>query len=261
MNAKKYLDNEEQKLLKKRNDEQKKYLLTQQKQLRNIESNLVRHDLLHSETKTKIDLLNFLPEKIIVAFFATDPVNSDNRRLLLDEEVRDIQEKLRSSDHRDAVKLESRWALRAGDILQHMNELNPTVVHFSGHGTEEDELVLQDLNGDYAFVSLSSIVNTFQHFDSVRLIFFNSCHSYNLAAACTQYIDAAIGMNKEIGDKAARVFATQFYSAIGFGKSIPNAFNQAKSALMLQGIVEESTPELHLRAGIEESDLILVKPS
>jgi len=67
-------------------------------------------------------------------------------------------------------------------------------------------------------------------------------------------------MNQEIGDAAARVFAAQFYSAIGFGKSIPNAFKQAKSALMLEGIPEESTPELHIRLGIEESDLVLVKP-
>ncbi len=56
------------------------------------------------------------------------------------------------------------------------------------------------------------------------------------------------------------MFASQFYPAIGFGKPIPNAFKQAKNALMLEGIPEESTPELHLPSGIEESDLILVKP-
>ncbi|WP_233237285.1 CHAT domain-containing protein [Bordetella sp. LUAb4] len=201
-----------------------------------------------------------LPEKIVVAFFATDPATHSERRLLLDEEAREIQQKIRLSDHRDAVKLESRWALRPGDILQYMNELAPTIVHFSGHGTAEDELVLQDRNGDADYVSFERIVGTFELFDSVRLVFFNTCHSYIQAAACTQYVDAAIGMNQAIGDTAARIFAAQFYSAIGFGKSIPNAFKQAKQALMLEGIPEASTPELHLRMGAEEVDLVLVKP-
>ena len=254
------LDSEDAKALKKRNEEQKRQQDAQQMQLRTMKSSLTQHEILHRETIARVDRLSALPEQIVVAFFATDPATASDRRLLLDEEVREIQQKIRLSDHRDAVKLESRWALRPGDILQYMNELGPTVVHFSGHGTNQDELVLQDRNGDAAFVSLTSLVGAFELFDSVRLVFFNTCHSYNQAAACTQYVDAAIGMNQTIGDTAARVFASQFYSAIGFGKSIPNAFKQAKNALMLEGIPEESTPELHLRSGIEESDLILVKP-
>lgn len=254
------LEKEEAKQLKKRNDEQKRQQQLQQNQLRSMESNLMRHETLHDVAIKRLDQLSLLPEKITVAFFATDPATASDRRLLLDEEVREIQEKLRLSDHRDAIKLESRWALRPGDILQYMNELAPTIVHFSGHGTNQDELVLQNSSGNAAIVSLSSIVNTFECFDSVRLIFFNTCHSYNQAAACTQHIDAAIGMSQEIGDTAARVFAAQFYSAIGFGKSIPQAFIQAKTALMLEGIDEDSTPILHLRSGFNESDLVLVAP-
>lgn len=254
------LDGEEAKTLRKRNIEQQKLQEAQKRQFREVESNLKMHDSLHREASVRIDKLSALPEKITVAFFATDPATASDRRLLLDEEVRGIHQKIRLSDHRDAVKLESRWALRPGDILQYMNELKPTIVHFSGHGSDHDELVLQDRNGDAALVSMDSIVGTFELYDSVRLVFFNTCHSFNQAAACTRYVDAAIGMNQSIGDEAARVFSAQFYSAIGFGHSIPNAFRQAKTALMLEGIAEESTPELHLRDGVDESDLILVKP-
>lgn len=254
------LDGEETKALRKRNEEQKRQQEAHQMQLRAVKSSLTQHELLHRETIARIDQLSALPEQIVVAFFATDPATASDRRLLLDEEVREIQQKIRLSDHRDAVKLESRWALRPGDILQYMNELKPVIVHFSGHGTNQDELVLQDRNGDAALIPLASIVGAFGLFDSVRLVFFNTCHSYNQAFACIEYVDAAIGMNQEIGDTAARIFASQFYSAIGFGKSIPAAFRQAKSALMLEGIPEETTPELHLREGVEESDLVLVKP-
>ena len=252
------LDSETAKTLKIRNAEQMLQLAAQRRQFSTVESNLHHHESLHRQTIARVDRLSALPEKIVVAFFATDPATASDRRLLLDEEVREIHQKIRLSDHRDAVKLESRWALRPGDILQYMNELKPTIVHFSGHGTAEDELVLQDRNGDATYVSLESIVKVFEHFDSVRLLFFNTCHSYRQAASCTTYVDAAIGMNQEIGDAAARVFAAQFYSAIGFGKSIPTAFKQAKNALMLEGIKEESTPELHLREGVEEDQLVLV---
>ena len=73
-------------------------------------------------------------------------------------------------------------------------------------------------------------------------------------------VDIAIGMNTSIGDEAALVFASQFYSSIGFGKSIEVSFNQAKAALMLEGIPEETTPELFVRDGLQANSIILVQP-
>ena len=67
-------------------------------------------------------------------------------------------------------------------------------------------------------------------------------------------------MNTSIGDEAAFVFASQFYSSIGFGKSIEVSFNQAKAALMLEGIPEETTPELFVRDGLQANSIILVQP-
>jgi hypothetical protein len=59
---------------------------------------------------------------------------------------------------------------------------------------------------------------------------------------------------------AARVFAAQFYSAIGFGRSVQNAFDQAKLQLVLQGIDEDKIPQLFVRAGIDANEIILVRP-
>lgn len=255
------MEREEAKVQRRNNAEQQKLHDMQKQQFREMESSIKVHDALHRETVARVDKLSALPEKITVAFFATDPATASEHRLLLDEEVRAIHEKIRLSDHRDAVKLESRWALRPGDILQYMNELKPTIVHFSGHGSDHDQLVLQDRNGEIVLVSMESIVGTFELYDSVRLVFFNTCYSFNQAAACSQYVDAAIGMNQSIGDDAARVFSAQFYSAIGFGYSIPKAFKQARNALMLEGLPADATPELYLRDGIDEDDLILVKPT
>jgi hypothetical protein len=75
-----------------------------------------------------------------------------------------------------------------------------------------------------------------------------------------QHIPAAIGMNTAIGDEAARIFAAQFYSSLGFGHSVGKAFRQAKAALMLESIPEESTPELFMTPGLDADELVIVKP-
>ncbi|WP_223670186.1 CHAT domain-containing protein [Xanthomonas citri] len=233
----------------------------QEQRMSQIGRSLRQHDILHQQTRAELANLRVLPEKITVAFFASDPGSDKSNRLLLDEEVRAIQHNLRLSEHRDSVEFQSRWAVRPGDLFQALNEIKPTIVHFSGHGSSEDELVLQDDLGNAKFVSKQAIVQTIALVsDAARLVFFNTCFSYEQARACTEHVDAAIGMNSSIGDEAARIFAGQFYSAIGFGLSIPQAFQQAKARLLLEEIAEDTTPQLYIKEGVEEGDLILGNP-
>ena len=67
-------------------------------------------------------------------------------------------------------------------------------------------------------------------------------------------------MNTSIGDAVARTFASQFYSAIGFGRSVQRAFRQGRAMLMAEGIPEHDTPELFVTEGLDADDLVLVKP-
>ena len=135
-------------------------------------------------------------------------------------------------------------------------------MHFSGHGSTQDELLFQDEHGGTKAVTKAAIVQTMAATSGdIQLVFFNTCYSRGQAEAVVQHVPAAIGMNTAIGDLAARVFSAQLYSSIGFGHSISKAFEQAKAAVMLEGIPEESTPELFLRAGIDGAQLVLVQPS
>jgi hypothetical protein len=74
-----------------------------------------------------------------------------------------------------------------------------------------------------------------------------------------QYVDVAIGMTTSIEDEAARVFSAQLSSSIGFGHSVKKAFEQARTALMLEGIPEEDTPELFARDGVPAESVVLVR--
>jgi hypothetical protein len=63
-----------------------------------------------------------------------------------------------------------------------------------------------------------------------------------------------------IDQLSARIFAAQFYSAIGFGLSLKRAFSQAKAAVMLEGISEHDAPELFVADGLDADQIVLVKP-
>ncbi len=244
---------------KKRKSESDKLRKEQEQNLRNISSTLQHHKNLHTETRSQIEELKSIPEKIVVLFLASNPI--DQQQLRLDEEARSISEMIRKSKHRDSVKFETCWAVQPIDLLQAINEYKPSIIHFSGHGSDNDEIIFQTNDGRTKIVSKEAIVQTMMATsDGIRLVFFNTCYSRNQAEAVSEYVEATIGMNTSIGDEAARVFSSQFYSSIGFGLSVKKSFEQAKALLMLENISEEETPELFIKQGICSEDLIIVKP-
>ena len=141
--------------------------------------------------RQEIDEMKALPEKITVLFLAANPKSTP--QLNLDEEARAIREKIRLSEYRDSVQFESRWAVRAGDILQAINETNPTIVHFSGHGTDLGELVLLNPDGTEKFVSAEAITAAMATAsDTIRLVVFNACFSEAQAESVVNHIEAAV---------------------------------------------------------------------
>ena len=256
------LDRAEAQSQRKKDQDEKRRRDATLRQSREVTREIERQSHLHSRMSASPIIVKFedLPEQITVLFIASNP--TDQTQLRLDEEIREIQKKIRESDYRESINLESVWATRPTDLLQAINEHKPTIVHFSGHGSNQDELVLQDDIGDSQVVSKETLVELFKVVSSnIQLIVFNTCFSENQANDVTNHISAAIGMGNSIGDEAARVFAAQLYSAIGFGKSVGEAFGQAKVALILHNIPEENTPQLFVSSDLNEYDIVLVQPS
>lgn len=195
-----------------------------------------------------------------ILFLAANPTRIT--QLALDEECRQITEKIRAADHRDSLELITRWAVRPEDLLQHLNEHRPHVVHFSGHGTSTEEIILLDKDRNPMTVPAPALKQLFGTLkDNIRVVVLNACFSEPQATAITEVVDCAVGMNKAIGDDAAIAFAAAFYQAIGFGRSVKVAFESGKTALMLAGIPEEKTPELLCRKGVDPATLVIIQPS
>lgn len=261
----KELASEEKKLMQEQEKNRKKRNAELNNNYSQLQSDVSRQkyetDLLIEEVRK----MKEPKEKVNILFLGANPDiilqdGTKKTKLKLEKETREIQEAITKSLNRDSIHFETRLAVRTSDLFQAINEVNPTIIHFSGHGTATGELVLQD-NGDQPkFVDIEAIVKMIEaSTDNLRLVVFNNCFSSLFAESVSEIVEASIGMNDTISDEAAIIFASQLYSAIGFGNSLEKAFNQAKSRLLLEGINEDLTPELYVNEKFKSSNIYIVK--
>jgi len=150
----------------------------------------------------------------------------------LDREIRDIREGLRRSQNRDHFHIEVRGAVRPEDLRRSLLDVTPQIVHFCGHGTGEDGLVLEDDDGKAQLVKSDKLARLFENFaDQVECILLNACYSDVQANALIEHINYVIGMNREVPDAAAIAFSIGFYDGIGAGKSVETAYKLGCSAI------------------------------
>jgi len=195
------------------------------------------------------------------------------QRLALDEEWRAIHDKIRGARCHDQLKFCSRWAVRSDDLLQALSEENPTILHFSGHGTGEPGLSFQSDDGGIERVTAAAITAVMRAAGaSVKVVVLNACFSEIQAQALVAVVPCVIGVRHEIGDKAALAYAASFYRALAFGRSVANAHLHGVAALSLlaanqrmrDGGVTDATspvaaPTLLTRSDIDAEQVYVVR--
>src|SRR5215831_18568117 len=72
-------------------------------------------------------------KKHVILFAAANP--SSTSRLALDDECTAIERELRMTSGRDDFDFRSKWAVSVDELMRHLNELQPAILHFSGHGS------------------------------------------------------------------------------------------------------------------------------
>lgn len=198
------------------------------------------------------------PAEITVLFLASSP--EDEAQLRLDKEIREIEIRLRATEYRDSIRFVPRVARQLTDLIQDLNEVRPQIVHFSGHGNqaqlafENAEGRAQPLSNDTLGVLLAATS------DRIRLAVFNSCQSATQAELATEYVSFAIGMETSVEDERAKTFAAQFYNSLGFGKTLAEAFEQARAQVTLAHGTGGESPRLFEAPGEDAAATVLVSP-
>ncbi|GIE35409.1 hypothetical protein Ait01nite_084540 [Actinoplanes italicus] len=220
-----------------------------------MHGNIIHHPQIASPLKTN-RRTGADDHRIRILMLAANP--QPGARLAIDEEAREITEKLRLSQDRDDFDLITRWAVRPADLLQSLNEHRPHIVHFSGHGTTTGEIMLAAADRGPQQVSPEALAAVFRATpDNTRVVLLNACYSAVQAQAIGTYIDFIIGMQAPINDRSATIFAAAFYSALGFGRSLRQAFEQGVAALMLHGMPDHDVPQLLIRHGVDPDETLM----
>lgn len=221
------------------------------------------------------------PSRHVILFLAANP--SETTRLALDEECAAIERELRMTTGRDDFDFRSRWAVSVDEVMRALNELQPTIIHFSGHGGGSAGVYVYDAQQkprsgqrDIGVVSSAGIQlvdeqRQPQHVSaraltqmiasaapSARLVVLNACFTDGVAEALRGVVDCVVGMRGAIGDDAARSFAVGFYRALGHRRSVGNAIEQAVATLAAKQLPDEHLPICYTRDGVSAAEVALM---
>jgi hypothetical protein len=131
----------------------------------------------------------------------------------------------------------------------------PHIVHFSGHASKKHKLILGGAPGRGKTIDQQGLVEMLALYNHhVRLVLLNACFTKLQARSIAEVIDYSVGSGRGIGDKGSVAFAGAFYRALGFGRSIREAFDSAKAELVLTRMPRTQGIELFVRDGISEKD-------
>lgn len=195
--------------------------------------------------------------KRVILFLSANPSRSSGRAL--DEECAAIERELRMASHRDALEFHSKWAVTVDDMMRHLGELKPTIIHFSGDSADAGGGIHLQGDRDAAQLvtgrALTMMIRSAAA--SARVVVLNACYSEPQADAVRSVVDCVVGMAGTIGNAAARSFAVAFYRALGNGSSVGNAVDQAVAVLAAKGMPEEVMPRCVTRDGIDQYQVTL----
>jgi len=131
------------------------------------------------------------------------------------------------------------------DISQALLDVNPQIVHFSGHGTRTGALCVENGVGQIHPIQPEALGALFEIFaGEVSCVILSACYSAVQAQAISKHVRYVIGMSQAIGDKAAIAFSVGFYQALGAGRSVEEAYKLGCVQIRMENIPEHLTPVL-----------------
>ncbi|MBW4608155.1 MAG: CHAT domain-containing protein [Hassallia sp. WJT32-NPBG1] len=211
-------------------------------------------------------------KKILI--LSANPRNTDWLRL--DEEIREIKTALKRSKYRDNFEVITEGAVRIDDLRRALLDSEPQIVHFSGHGTGNNNIVLENNSGELQkqrkayrlnspsggialennsgqmqLVSTKSLTDLFKNFqNTIECVLLNACYSEVQAEEIHKHIYCVIGMERSIRDDAAIKFSQGFYDVIGAGRNYEDAFQLGSNNIDLNGIPQSLIPTIKINKDI-----------
>ncbi|TMQ11993.1 MAG: CHAT domain-containing protein [Deltaproteobacteria bacterium] len=213
----------------------------------------------------------------LILFLATN--SGGTNQLALDRECAAIESELRMSPNREDFELCSKWAVSVDEMARHLMQLQPTIIHFSGHGICSERvrsrpssrdrdvgiaacsnggIYLKNEHGGPQIVPARALTMMIRSAAaSARVVVLNACYSDAQACELCTAVDCVVGMAGVIHDDDARSFSVGFYRARGNRRSVGNALDHAVATLAAKQLADEHVPRLRTRDGVDARQVVL----
>jgi hypothetical protein len=166
-----------------------------------------------------------------------------------------IREVLGGSEQKELFVFESRGAVTKDLLIDHLLKIKPNILHISGHGNSDEQLLLEDVEGYKEEVSIQKLSDLLSGFlDHIDCVFLNTCHSLSGIGNFNENIPYIIGMNKEIPDDVAIDFSKNFYNVLFNGRTIKDAFKISLATIALTDTGDEYIPKLIINSAAVKED-------
>jgi len=178
-----------------------------------------------------------MPKKTVCMLLAS-PRGTEPLRL--DQEVRDALQKLKNVET-PTVQIDLRLALAAkqSEIMDHLLNSRPQIIHFSGHGGG-GMIFFEDEIGTSSPVTADGLAAIVDALGSVECVVLNACNSSDLATATKAHVKFVIGCNDTINDDAAVTFTRSFYRTLAHGRDYSESYKVAIADVRLQHGADEA---------------------
>ncbi len=125
-----------------------------------------------------------MKKKILI--LSSNPRND----LQLNREIKDLKNIIKRSQNQSQFEMEFELDVHLEQLHPLFLEEKPRIVHFCGHGTGEQGLVLQNQAGREQKVSTDALSDLFELFDKeVECVFLNACYSEVRANEIVRHIN------------------------------------------------------------------------
>jgi len=181
-----------------------------------------------------------------VLVLAANPIDTD--LLQLEQEAELIQQRLQEGTVGKGFVVKFERAVRVEDISKYLLQYRPLIIHFSGHGSPSGEIILNNSQGQAQAVSAEALAELLKIVQvQIECVLLNACFSLEKADVLAEQVNCVVGMDAEIDDESAVVFAAGFYRGLGFGRGYYTAFELGRNEINLSNLPNGTVPHFITR--------------
>ncbi|MCL2928268.1 MAG: alpha/beta hydrolase [Trichodesmium sp. MAG_R01] len=201
-------------------------------------------------------------EKCDVLVLAANPTGT--QPLQLKEETELIRKKLQQTEFGKNYIVYGEENAFIEDLSKYLLKYEPRILHFSGHGNSQGEIILNNRQGEAEVLPLETLSELLsivrKDGKPIECVVFNACFSLKKADAVADQVGCVIGMKKEIDDDSALIFAEEFYQGLAYKRSYYKAFQLGINGLERLGLLDSPIPHfIPFDTSLLESEIVSSK--